>query len=220
MAPCYLIYHPKRPLFETEGLKVYHDKFGGNEDPYLWNHNFLHTYCHITQLSNIPGQINFWVSADKYSQFNHLYCDCVFVIESKHFWTERNYISQHDPIVDNAQTYEHHYKWANYGQHPFTKRRRYTLKANAELSFQPQDNNASLIDILPFLNKNGITKEYLLKSMTSKKGSRPLKLSDDLGNKLYQFLLSNAPIKIYGKDLIGKHPHPHQINSSTDRNCN
>src|ERR1043165_4628279 len=97
----YLIYHPKRERIFLNGLTIYHDKFSDNQDPYIWNDRFLHTYCHITQLSNYIGQTNFWISGDVYPNFTRLFCDCVFVIEEKLFWSRRNSIDRSDPIVDN-----------------------------------------------------------------------------------------------------------------------
>lgn len=208
----YLIYHPTRQKTIAGNLTIYHDEFGGNEDPYVWNDKFLHTYCHITQLSNEEEQTNFWISGDTYPNFTQLLCDCVFVIGEKHFWKTSNFISQSDPIVDNEQTFEHHYKWVNNGHHTLQKRRRYTLKADPIKSFQPQDGNSNLVDILPFLNLNGLTTEKLIRLMTSKRGSRPFPLDDTLGQGLYDYLVSTAAIKLFGKELKNKHPNRQTIN--------
>lgn len=184
MTPSFLIYHPKRQPTIIENITVYHDNFCGNEDPYIWNDNFLHTYCHITQLTNEEGQINFWVSGNTYPNFTQLLCDCVFVIDKKYFWKDANNISINNPIVDNPQTFEHHYKW--YDQHRLIRKKRYTLKANSEKSFQPQDKNRNLIDIVPFLNSQGITIEILIQSIAITKngkrarGSRPFILEMDI----------------------------------------
>ena len=213
MTHSYLIYHPTRQRTIIGKLTVYHDKFGSNEDPYIWHDKFLHTYCHITQLTNEKGQINFWVSGDTYPNFTQLLCDCVFVIADKLSWKDRNHIDRSNPIVDNDQTFEHHYKWVNppHNQHHFkgTKRvkTRYTLKADSKKSFQPQDSDRNLIDILPFLNRNGITTDKLIRSMTSNRGSRPFQLSSDLGQKLYDYLFSTATIKLFCKQLKDKHPN-------------
>ncbi|MDH3268254.1 MAG: hypothetical protein OEM46_05300, partial [Ignavibacteria bacterium] len=84
MGPFYLIYHPHRSKKQIGDLIVYHDEFGGNEDPYIWNKKFLHTYCHITQLSNNVEQVNFWVSGyPTQKNFTGLFCDCVFYIKEK-----------------------------------------------------------------------------------------------------------------------------------------
>jgi len=164
----YIIYHPKRCVSKIEDFTIYHDNFKDNQDPYIWNKNFLHTYCHITQMKNVVGQYNFWVSAKDYPNFTNLYCDCVFVVEEKLYWKEAKKIELSDSIVNNnIQTFEHHYKWANEGNHHFNRRKRYTLKADSEKSFQPQDCNKNLIDILPFLNENGISTRYLIDSITT-----------------------------------------------------
>ena len=62
----YLIYHPKREVSKFANLVVYHDSTTGNQDPYIWNQPFLHTYCHITQMSPEVGHINFWVGGDTF----------------------------------------------------------------------------------------------------------------------------------------------------------
>ncbi|MEA5471284.1 hypothetical protein [Spirulina sp. 06S082] len=217
MKRSYLIYHPKRQVTNIDNLTVYHDSFGGNEDPYLWNKSFLHTYCHITQLINEEGQINFWISGDIFPEFNKLFCDCVFVIAEKNYWKERNRIEREDPIVDNNQTYEHHYKWVNppHSQHPFKRRRRYTLKADPDKSFQPQDNTKNLIDIVPFLENNGIKREFLIKKITSKMGSYPFELEANIGEKLYDYLDRNGTIKIIGQQLQDRHPNWQNIKNES-----
>jgi len=205
MGPFYLIYHPERRETKINNLTVYHDSFGGNEDPYIWNKNFLHTYCHITQLSNEIDQVNFWVSGiPSLNNFSELYCDCVFHIAEKIFWKNRNRIERNDPIIENEQTFQHHYKWAR--NHPFKKRRRYTLKANPKSSFQPQDGKGNLRDILHFLNKNGLRTNILIESLKAGVGSKPFKLDDKTGLKLYDYLVKNAKAKLYGNDLQKKHP--------------
>tara|TARA_Y100001934_G_scaffold201122_1_gene237153 strand:+ start:2229 stop:2855 length:627 start_codon:yes stop_codon:yes gene_type:complete len=203
-----LIYHPQRIKTNVTSCTVYHDSFQGNEDPYLWNKQFLHSYCHITQLKNEVGQINFWISGDTYPNFTKLLCDCVFVVASKHYWKDANHMTLENPIVDNEQTFQHHYRWVNptFNHHPFKRRRRYTLKADPDKSFQPQNRNRELIDILPFLNSCGLETQTLIHSITSKSGSRPFKLPEGLGFKLYYFLRENAVIKLYGKDIANLHP--------------
>lgn len=216
MTPTWLIYHPARQKTVIGNLTVYHDKFGSNEDPYIWHDNFLHTYCHITQLTNDEkqNQINFWVSGDTYPNFTQLLCDCVFVIAEKHIWLNRNNIASTDPIVDNNQTFEHHYNWVNppHCQHQFKKHQRYTLKADDKQSFQPQDSNGNLINILQFLNENGLTTKELRNSIShTRKGkkarnSRPFELPENLGQKLYDYLSAKATIKLFGTQLKNLHP--------------
>ncbi len=205
---CNLIYHPKRSTSKIGRSVVYHDAFGGNEDPYIWNNQFLHTYCHTTQLKNEVGQINFWIAGDRWPNFNALYCDCVFVISEKCYWDEANSMRRNNPIVENNQTYEHHYKWGDktLGHHQLMRRRRYTLKADPQKSFQPQDGKGNLLDILPFLNSQDINTQKLRTAMNTGRGSRPFKLDGDLGEKLYKYLKQKAKVKLRGNQLADKHP--------------
>jgi desulfoferrodoxin (superoxide reductase-like protein) len=210
----YLIYHNKRSISEIGSLKIYHDSFTSNQDPYIWNEKFLHSFCHITQLKNEVGQINFWVGGNTLPNFSELLCDCVFLVEEKIFWDDANSIGMENKIVDNDQCFEHHYKWVNgsEGQHKLKNKKRYTLKANPIKSFQPQDQNKNLIDILPFLNLHGLTTEKIINSMimTSSgkqaRNTKPFKLPNGLDNKLYDYLFEVASIKLTGKQLADKHP--------------
>jgi hypothetical protein len=215
----FLIYHPARKSTQIDDWVVYHDAFGGNEDPYIWNKRFLHSYCHITQLSNEPGQINFWVSGDRYPYFEKLLCDCVFWIEEKVYWRDSNKVSLDESIVDNAQTFEHHFKWGGLGEHPFLRRRRYTLKGHPEKSYQPQNSQKGLIDILPFLNEYGISTESLIIGMTSKRGSKPFRLPDDITNELYGFIESTSEIKLLGNVLAPLHPYRIPDSSQKNTKC-
>jgi uncharacterized protein YciI len=221
MPSSHLIYHPKRQVSKAGRYSVYHDKFGGNEDPYIWNEQFLHTYCHITQLKNEEGQTNFWISGDTWPNFNALYCDCVFVIAEKHDWDDANTMRRSDPIVDSDQAYEHHYKWGDkeHGHHQLKRRGRYTLKADPKRSFQPQDGKGSLIDILPFLNSQGISTQKLRTAMNTGRGSRPFKLEGDFGKKLYEYLNRTAKVKLTGRLLADKHPNWINGVTSTSKSC-
>ncbi len=195
----YLIYHPKRQRSEIDNLVIYHDNTRGNQDPYIWNRRFLHTYCHITQISSKEGQINFWVSSDSFPLFTQLYCDLVFVVQEKKYWTDRNYIDPHEKIVDTPEAYNDHYQWAY--QHPYKRRRRFTLKADPLLSFQPQTQEGGLLDILPFLLQLGKSLEMLRNGLVANFGSRPTKLEDKVLNQLYVLLQDNSLIKLRG-DLL------------------
>ena len=207
MPDSYLIYHPKRNYGVYGGHHVHHDRlFVGNEDPYIWNDRFLHTYCHITQMKNEVGQINFWVGSDNFSQLNNLWCDCVFVVDEVSYWANRNFIAPTDKIVDSPEAFQYHYQWAAKGQHTFTRRERYTAKANSEHSFQPQDSNGNLIDVIPFLNRHAINTSALKVGLTAGVGSKPLKLPDTIGQLLYQYLSITAKIKLLGRDIANYHP--------------
>src|SRR5947207_15715409 len=97
----YLIYHPRRAVSRFDTLTVYHDPIReSNQDPYVWNERFLHTYCHITQMHSAVGDINFWVSGDHFPNFTHLWCDLVFVVAEKTHWEKANDINVDDPLID------------------------------------------------------------------------------------------------------------------------
>ena len=90
---------------------VYFDSIAGNQDPYVWNEAFLHSYCHITQFHAEAGDINLWVSGDRFPQFGRLYCDLVFVVASKCPWENANDLRRDDPIVDSDEAWADHYRW-------------------------------------------------------------------------------------------------------------
>jgi hypothetical protein len=195
----YLIYHPFRAIAKFDTAVVYHDHIGGNQDPYIWNTQFLHTYCHITQMMSNVGDINFWVSGDSFPNFSHLYCDLVFVVAEKMYWESANIIDRSDAIVDTDEAYNDHYRWAMY-QHHFKRRRRYTLKADSKRSFQPQDLEMKLIDVLPFLLEQGRTIDDVRQGLRSGFNSKPLRL-ESLASSLYNWFEQYAPIKLDGVQL-------------------
>lgn len=196
----FLIYHPKRQVSVFDKVVVYHDKTTGNQDPYVWNGCFLHTFCHMSQMSPEEGDINFWVSGDTYPDFSRLYCDLVFVIKEKVCWTNANKISRNDKIVDSKNAYNDHYS-PGVINHPYKKRRRFTLKADPDLSFQPQNEQHELFDIVPFLFEMGYSISDLQKCMTTKIGSKPMPIPNEVSNHLYKKLNEIAVIKLTGPEL-------------------
>lgn len=195
----YLIYHPPRAVSRFDTLAVYHDSINGNQDPYLWNTRFLHTYCHITQMSPAVGHINFWVSGDTFPNFTHLYCDLVFVVAAKVYWPEANTIAADDPLVETVEAFVDHYRWAT-RQHRLKRRRRFTLKADPLRSFQPQDASQRLIDIVPYLQTLGLPIAALRQGLRAGFNSQPFHLGDQAEN-MYTWLDQHAARKLYGEAL-------------------
>ena len=110
----YLIYHPKRERLQLMNITVYHAQISEHQDPYVWNNNFLHSYCHITQLSITTKErhVNFWVSGDtSLKDFSKLYCDLVFDVKEKIYWSNSNQINRDEAIVDSDEAYYDHYIW-------------------------------------------------------------------------------------------------------------
>lgn len=197
----HLIYHPKRVVGQCAQTIIYFDKLKGNQDPYIWNSSFLHTFCHMTELRNPePGDVNFWVSGDNFPEFNHLYCDLVFVVSGVYTWRKRNCISLTDPMVDSRIAYKDHYRWARC-QHHFKKRRRKTLKADPRESFQPQTSCGKLIDVVPMLALLGqLSLEDLRCKLRKSRGSKPMPICQELARSLYGNL-KNTAIRLTGADL-------------------
>lgn len=196
----YLVYHPKRCVSKFGNLVVYHDKIRGNQDPYVWNESFLHTYCHITQMSPDEGDINFWVSGDRFPAFTRLTCDLVFVVNEKLFWKNPNAISSDDSLVDSEEAYADHYKWVY--QHHFKRRQqRFTLKADPTKSFQPQTETNELLDVLPFFRNMGLKVTTLRRELRAGTGSRPFPLNGSVTLALYNYLNEHSHIKLKGKKL-------------------
>lgn len=196
----HLIYHPRRVCETFSGMRVYFDKPQGNQDPYVWNDPFLHTYYHMTELSEPkPGDINFWVSGDVFPDFQHLFCDLVFVVAQKVVWPKANVLDRSDPIVDTNFGFDDHYRWVL--QHRFKRRQRVTLKADSAKSFQPQDHSRRLLDIVPILVQLGVSLNDLRASLRKAFASKPMPLHGSIARDLYQFLFKNACLKLTGKQL-------------------
>jgi hypothetical protein len=196
----WLTYHPKRHMLRIDDLTVYHDSLSGNQDPYVWNHRFLHTACHMPQMSPQIGDITFWVSGDTFPSFTQLWCDLAFVVEDKVYWTERNSIDPQDPIVESAEAFADHYAWMP-KDHPYRRRRRFTLKADPERSFQPQSRDQTLIDIVPLLQDAGLSLRELHAGLRAGFQSKPLRLQHETALALYESLVTVAPIRLSGDAL-------------------
>jgi hypothetical protein len=208
----YLIYHQKRIRKSFENLVVHYDETKGNQDPYVWNQKFLHTFCHITGMSSEIGQTNFWVSGDGFPNFKHLSCDLVFTVGEKRYWILPNEILIDDPIVDSDAAFNDHYRWAS--QHYFGRRRRYTLKADPNHSFQPQTAEGNLLDIVPALNEAGLSLEMLYAGLKAGFQSKPMKLDKAVVAKVRDWLESNASKFLKGEQMEAiRTRHPEELSS-------
>jgi hypothetical protein len=194
----YLVYHPKRAVAVFGNRFVHHDPPGGNQDPYVWNDPFLHTYCHMTQMRPEIGQTILWVSGNNWPAFDQLRCDLVFTVGAKLFWTDSNHISPSDPIVDSPRAYDEHYRWAH--QHPFQRRRRFTLKADRE-SFQPQNAKGELINIVPALLHSGLALDQLRRGLHTGYGSKPMPLEHE-ADFVVRWLAERAAVMLRGREIV------------------
>jgi hypothetical protein len=193
-----LIYHPRRECRIFGSATVYFDSTAGNQDPYVWNDAFLHSYCHITQFHAEAGDINLWVCGDHFPQFSHLYCDLVFVVARKCPWDDANDLRRDDPLVDSGRAWADHYRW--YAQHPLTRRSRCTLKADPARSFQAQTADGNLIDIVPLLQEQGTGLPELRVGMHAGTGSQPMTIAIAAAEAIAK-TLKHAPVIRTGPEL-------------------
>jgi hypothetical protein len=183
-----------------DGLPVYFDTTTHNQDPYIWNDRFLHTYCHIIQMSPHEGDTILWVSGDAFPNFSELRCDLVFHLDKKIYWRDANAIAPNDPLVDSPEAYNDHYRW--HTDHPFRPgHRRFTLKADPHRSFQAQDERGDLIDIVPLLAQQGVGLDLLRLGMRAGFASKPLRLDASLAGGLVDALMATATSRIDGQTL-------------------
>ncbi len=200
----YLIYHPKRQKYVFGETVVYCDPITdrSNQDPYVWNERFLHSFCHITQMRPRVGHVNFWISGDTWPEFNSLLCDLVFSVQEKAPWQNTNDMDRRDPIVDSDQAYRDHYRWpsAPVPQHVLKRRGRSTLKADSERSFQPQF-HGQLIDVIPILQKFAPVEEWR-KALRAGRASKPTPIGHEVVAALYTFLECETDLRLHGVDMI------------------
>ena len=219
----WLIYHPHRERRSIDEHIIHFDDTTGNQDPYIWADPFLHTYCHMSQFHAEEGGTHLWVSGDTFPGFSQLYCDLVFVVAQKLHWSQANDIACHDLIVDSPEAFSDHYRW--HAQHPYTRRRRYTLKADPERSFQAQTAGGDLINIVPMLERHGVTLDDLRAGLRAGFASRPMKIptqtanavAADLHNQAFHHLTGPIlrQIRLNHPELASPRPHgsPPKINS-------
>lgn len=217
----YIIYHPTRKKTRVKGTNIYFDDNNHNQDPYIWNNQFLHSTCHMTELKEIQKSQNFsnrffvifGVSGDgneKFKDFSSLYCDLIFVVKEKISWNEEtlNDISSLNPVVDSNIAYVDHYFWVPI-DHPYKSTRygRFTLKANSEKSFQLQNSDGNLINILHLVTDvldctSSELRERIRKGKSDKSfRSYPVPLTENEVQELHNSINNIAQIKLRGPFL-------------------
>ncbi|GHP00782.1 hypothetical protein KSF_108290 [Reticulibacter mediterranei] len=231
-----LLYHKTKSATSRNGLvkttvlrnekeiNAYSDDFSGNQDPYIWQKVFLHTYCHMGQMRDgfqckpkghpevDRGDILFWITSDVRGNYTQLKCDLVFVVAEKQYWSLPNQINRHDSPAntDSEDAFKEHYAWVE--QHKLSDKmvaqgfRRFTLKADPAQSFQPQDANGNLLDIRPLLKRLNVNLTALNKDLgPSEPGrfARPFLLEEQKARALYTMIRKStfAPIQLTGDDF-------------------
>lgn len=225
----YLIYHPRREMRAFGGTAVYYDGVSHNQDPYIWGERFLHTACHMTQMSPRKGHTNFWLNAgcSSFARADALYCDLVFVVQKVCEWEDRNFPSANDPMIDSLEAFSDHYDWM-WHDHPWKRGTRHTLKADIDRSFQPQDGHGSLLDFVPALISVGLNPSEVKDTM-SRAGwnTRPYPLDSSQADALTKWIDKRSPVKLRGpllrqirlahSDVLAGQPPPRPVGSPQSR---
>lgn len=184
----YIMLHKDRVKVQIDDLKIYCDSLRRNQDPYIWNENFLHTYCKINQIkvSELKkGDKIFWFTRQGKSKW---FVDLVFIVDSVHYWGKKQENQANSTEVKNVEfahynlvelsdvkydtvLYEDHYKWAKI-DHPKKSnkcKKRVTLIASED-SYQPQTENGELIEIdnsfKVFFEREPDNRGFLCKKLT------------------------------------------------------
>jgi hypothetical protein len=211
----YLLYHQAVHTSRLPcGIAVYHDHPRDNQDPYIWNKQFLHTYCHMKALRKetpefLEGDLRFWVSAGEgvaRKGYAALLCDLVFVVKDQHSWSNLSDLKvKDDPRTDSpeeitTETYEDHYK-PGASDHPLPEGEEYvTVKAHPYDSFQPLNEQQQRYDIFSFLKKKVDTAALWKAINFTPRSSYPFPLDPDVAGLLYE-RLKKAPCKRTGEEL-------------------
>lgn len=159
-----LFFHNKRAQSKftdsnSETHTIYHDNLSRNQDPYIWNKNFLYSFCKMKNISpsnvNVNDIIYFIEKQTIHTQSGNktkFKCDLVFCVKQKFIWEQDKNIPLKNlslPHVDKY-TYFNHYYWTIFDHiKPSTKpNKRFTFVANEDNSFQPHDKKTRiLIDV-------------------------------------------------------------------------
>jgi hypothetical protein len=80
------------------------------------------------------------------------------------------------------------------------RRTRFTLKADPARSFQPQEADGTLIDIVPFLRDHGVSLDSLRTGMRAGTGSQPMTIPDAVAEAIVK-TLEGAPVTLHGLEL-------------------
>ncbi len=196
------------------GIIVYTDSPKNNQDPYIFNEQFLHTYCHMKAVSKggiHPDDLYFWVNAGEgviRKNVKELLCDLVFVVKNQMPWPKPpQELAETDRYIDSPQAWQDHYRWASI-DHPYKPEQvqtgigRVTVKADPNRSFQPVDQDQQRIDVKPLLLSAGMDWETIKHAIVGNAfASFPLPLKPAVARSLYGVLSSQQYVQRTGKWL-------------------
>jgi hypothetical protein len=226
----YIIFHPesKRQIIDAKASaiengqvntawegKIYVDRINnGNEDPFVYTHPWLYSYCHATQLRRNFRKDNnylqndsviFFVSGDCANK-RHLTIDTVFVIENALTWTKKPKLAlpiKFQGINEGSPLWKRHLRFPFCGQHASVthtyEARHYTdqdTEVEAPFSFLPIAKNGNRVTI-PF---GELTKELVAKINKKIRGKYPVLLTEAEMRTLFQLTKNIAATKVL-KDI-------------------
>jgi len=215
---CYILHHYKRQKAEyKKWCFVYYENYKWNNIcPYIFNKEFIHTFCKTPTIKKEEWNINFWINAEwneEWTKIEKVLCDIVFKIKKDGiiYWERANDLRWSKAKIilwyKNSQShqYQNHFSW--YGQHILKRQQRVSLFADKKESFQPQDENWNLVDIKDLLEVR-YWKNELRKLLKPKRWIwvRRIELSDKDWATLYQEIISLTNKRIFWKDLSNINP--------------
>lgn len=225
----YLIFHPdrERELVKISGkaiinnqLKddwtgmIWSDKRKHNEDPFIYDQQWVYSYCHATQLSrafkkNFPfvqaGSVLFFCSGD-YIDKNEVVLDTVFCVQGAYKWVSNQLTGPQLPYEledyfgDNSSPlWERHLKYPFQNQHYTPKKGNYTYisakfakQVTQNYSFLPlKDSGIRTSFPTSILNDNLVT---LINE--KKNGKRPVPLTECYKNELLDLIYKHTMIQV------------------------
>lgn len=189
-----IIYHPPRIKVDYNNENfIYCDSFNWNQDPYIWNKEFLYSFCHITQIRQEFKQkdyIYFFVNSLNLKNIlddKELYLDTVFYVDEAKEWEIVNKIYRKSEVIPKyniENTFSEHFSWVNKWQHIFKKRKhRYTLYWCPNKSFLISKNKEMLNiydDIRELILNENWENRFLAWNW-----SKPFYIDAETTNKLY-----------------------------------
>lgn len=210
---CYLLHHYKRQKTRYgRGKYVYYENYiNNNICPYIFNKEFIHTFCKAFPLKKEIWNINFWINIerDRLGNIERILCDIVFFVWKVAIWDNANTLNWKNAenilwyMDSNSSLYKDHF--SRFSEHPLKRNRRVTLFADPVKSFQAQDKNDNLFDIKPILERL-LSKEKISELWEWLKYKRGIwiknyKFDPWIWEKLYEQILKYSDKKIYWSDI-------------------
>lgn len=196
----YIVFHPARDesVVSVNGKEftIYHDNFGNhNQDPFIFNNQFVYTYCQITKLKLLNhGDIVFFANVPKIggqsyhnpAKIRTVLCDLVFVVGERIPWIHASNIPPSESELPEKAVSKDARKfnldmWPN---HKFKlksqlinrkPRTRYTYLASATESFQPKAATNQLFNIYDLMT-DSLKKNLAEGKIQSGTNSQPLRI--------------------------------------------